>query len=457
MSLRRYPSYEDSGVEWLGEVPAHWDVTRLKFIAGVQGGIAKGKDTTGQETVRLPYLRVANVQDGYLDLAEIATIEIPASEIGRYLLKPGDVLMNEGGDFDKLGRGYIWRGEIAPCSHQNHVFAVRPHCVSPEWLNAITGSAYAQFYFKTRSKQSTNLASISSTNLMELSVILPPAKEQEAILLFLDRETAKIDALMAEQQRLIKLLVEKRQAVISHAVTKGLNPAAPMKDSAVAWLGDVPAHWNIKRLCVVSEMIQTGPFGSQLHSEDYVEDETPVINPSNIRDGQIIPDLACTVGPLIAERLNHHRLKEGDIVFARRGEMGRCARVSAKEVGWLCGTGSITVRLDSSTISEFVSMYLGTPYVRELLRLESVGSTMDNLNTSILSRIPIPVPPVGEQAKIATFLDLQTGKLEALTTEAQTAIALLQERRISVISAAVTGRIDVRNLATTGREKEAAA
>ena len=136
----------------------------------------KRQGSSWAEQVRLPYLRVANVQDGYLDLAEIATIEIAVTEVGRYLLQPGDVLMNEGGDFDKLGRGYIWRGEIAPCSHQNHVFAVRPRRVSPEWLNAIPGSAYAQFYFKTRSKQSTNLASISSTNLMELPVILPPAK-----------------------------------------------------------------------------------------------------------------------------------------------------------------------------------------------------------------------------------------------------------------------------------------
>jgi type I restriction enzyme S subunit len=291
--------------------------------------------------------------------------------------------------------------------------------------------------------------------LIDLPVI--PLSEQASIAAFLDHETAKIDELIAEQQRLIGLLNEKRRAVISHSVTKGLNPAAPMKDSEVEWLGDVPVHWNIKPLRALSDLIQTGPFGSQLHSEDYVEGETPVINPSNIRDGQIIPDLACTVGSAIAERLNQHRLKEGDIVFARRGEMGRCARVSAKEAGWLCGTGSITVRLDGSTISEFVSIYLGTRYVRELLRLESVGATMDNLNTSILSRIPVPVPPLDEQATIAAFLELQTHKFETLTTEACTAVALLQERRAALVSAAVTGKIDVRGLPMPPREKAAAA
>ena len=155
-----------SGVEWLGDVPAHWEVSRLKFVAHVQTGVAKGKDNTGKAIVDVPYLRVANVQDGYLDLEDVSTIEIPFTDLPRYELRAGDVLMNEGGDFDKLGRGHIWDGSIQPCIHQNHVFAGRPFGISPEWLNAVTGSAYAQFYFMSRSKQSTNLASISSTNIM---------------------------------------------------------------------------------------------------------------------------------------------------------------------------------------------------------------------------------------------------------------------------------------------------
>jgi type I restriction enzyme S subunit len=174
--------------------------------------------------------------------------------------------MNEGGDFDKLGRGCIWRGQIAPCAHQNHVFAVRPRRVSAEWLNAITGSAYAQFYFKTRSKQSTNLASISSTNLMELPVILPPLKEQEAILLFLERETAKIDALTAGQQRLVDLLSEKRQAVICHAVTKEMDPSVLMKDSGIQWLGKVPEHWAVAPIRRFAKL-ESGHTPSRSHPE----------------------------------------------------------------------------------------------------------------------------------------------------------------------------------------------
>jgi type I restriction enzyme S subunit len=208
-----------SGVESIGEVPEHWKVVSLKRIATVQTGIAKGKDYLGQATVQVPYLRVANVQDGFLDLDDVTLIEIPAGDVDRYRLQPGDVLMNEGGDFDKLGRGHIWEGQIDPCIHQNHVFAVRPKLVGAKWLNAITGSDYAQFYFMTRSKQSTNLASISSTNLMELPVVVPPSAEQTVILAFVTKSISDFDSLVAEAQRGIDLLQERRTALISAAVT----------------------------------------------------------------------------------------------------------------------------------------------------------------------------------------------------------------------------------------------
>ena len=215
-----------SGVAWLGEVPAHWGVVRLKHVAEVQTGIAKGKDNAGKETIAVPYLRVANVQDGYLALADIAMIEIEPEQLNRYRLQSGDVLMNEGGDFDKLGRGAIWRGEVADCIHQNHVFAVRSHGVSSEWLNCIAGSTYAQFYFMGRSKQSTNLASISSTNIMELPVVVPPETEQSMVLRFINSELLKLDGLRKEVEHAIDLLRERRAALISAAVTGEIDVRA---------------------------------------------------------------------------------------------------------------------------------------------------------------------------------------------------------------------------------------
>ncbi|MFT3758849.1 restriction endonuclease subunit S [Thauera sp.] len=210
---------KDSGVAWLGEVPEHWGVTRLKFVANVQTGIAKGKDVAGKETITVPYLRVANVQDGFLALNDVATLDIEPDQLNRYRLLPGDVLMNEGGDFDKLGRGAIWHGEITDCIHQNHVFAVRPYAVHSEWLNQITSADYAQFYFMGRSKQSTNLASISSSNIMELPVLFPPDEEQTLILRFLHAEMEKLDSLRKEALCAVDLLRERRSALITAAVT----------------------------------------------------------------------------------------------------------------------------------------------------------------------------------------------------------------------------------------------
>lgn len=224
--LNPHAPMKPSGVEWLGEVPAHWKVIALKRIADVQTGVPKGKDHGSRPTVSVPYLRVANVQDGYLDLETIAMMDIPPEDLQRYALQPGDVLMNEGGDFDKLGRGHVWDGQIEPCITQNHVFAVRPRKVASAWLNAITGSDFAQFYFMTRSKQSTNLASISSTNLMELPVVLPPEVEQIAILTFIANQTTKFNTLITETQHAITLLQERRTALISAAVTGQIDVRA---------------------------------------------------------------------------------------------------------------------------------------------------------------------------------------------------------------------------------------
>ncbi len=208
-----------SGVKWLGEVPAHWEVRPLKGVADIQTGVAKGRNLEGRKTVAVSYLRVANVQDGYLDLDDVATIEILESEVERYRLKYGDVLMNEGGDNDKLGRGHIWHGEVEPCIHQNHVFAVRAHGFESEWLTTITGSDYAKSFFEQRAKQTTNLASISARNLSLLPVVLPPETERHAIMEWIRAEGARIGLLVESTVASTALLRERRAALITAAVT----------------------------------------------------------------------------------------------------------------------------------------------------------------------------------------------------------------------------------------------
>lgn len=209
---------KSSGHEWLGDIPAHWGMQRLKQLAEVRGGLTLGKQYSG-ELLGYPYLRVANVQDGYLKLDDVLTIEVPASEAASNLLAYGDVLMNEGGDIDKLGRGCVWRDEIAPCLHQNHVFAVRPHSVDSDWLALWTSTLQAKRYFESRAKRSTNLASISGSNIKELPVPLPPVAEQLAIQQFLADRHSHLEAVRKELRDSSRLLSERRAALITAAVT----------------------------------------------------------------------------------------------------------------------------------------------------------------------------------------------------------------------------------------------
>jgi len=216
--LDPYAPLKQSGLEWLGEIPAHWSVQRLKQLAEVRGGLTLGKQYSG-ELQEYPYLRVANVQDGYLKLDDILTVEVPASEVASNLLAYGDVLMNEGGDIDKLGRGCVWRDEIKPCLHQNHVFAVRPHSIDSDWLALWTSTLEAKRYFESRAKRSTNLASISGSNIKELPVPLPPADEQRAIQKFLSSRQSRFESIRSELQDSLCLLAERRAALITAAVT----------------------------------------------------------------------------------------------------------------------------------------------------------------------------------------------------------------------------------------------
>lgn len=177
-----------------GSVPLHWEIMPLDRCSTVQTGVAKGRRLTGTDIINVPYLRVANVQDGYLNLNEMKYIDIRRSELDRFLLHKGDIVLTEGGDFDKLGRGFIWQGEIPSCVHQNHIFAVRANSkiISPEFLSYMVQSGYAKAYFLSVAHKTTNLACINTTKLKALPVLIPPRAEQERITSMLDRVDDRI-------------------------------------------------------------------------------------------------------------------------------------------------------------------------------------------------------------------------------------------------------------------------
>jgi len=221
-----------TGDVWLPQIPQGWILKRLKHIGQVRSGLAKGKKhEDGTVTLELPYLRVANVQDGHLDLTDVATLEVAANDVDRYSLAVGDVLMNEGGDYDKLGRGAVWEGQISPCLHQNHVFAVRLDDVAwAPWVSALTRTAYAKFYFMNNSKQSTNLASISQSNVKEWPVVLPPEDARDQLLQKLTTEIGRADELIKHVELELQTLSELRSATITDAVLGRIDVRAHMKN-----------------------------------------------------------------------------------------------------------------------------------------------------------------------------------------------------------------------------------
>ncbi len=215
---------KDSGIPWIGEIPKHWKFKRLKFIADIQSGVTKGRDLEGRDIIEISYLRVANVQDGYLDLTNIAIIAIDVKEEKRYLLQKGDVLMTEGGDNDKLGRGAVWEGQVDRCIHQNHVFAVRPSkSANSYWISLVIQSSYLKHFFLTRAKQTTNLASISSSNLKEAPLPFPPLYEQELIINIVSQELDKLQKIRSTNNVQIQKIQEYRQSIITAAVTGKIN------------------------------------------------------------------------------------------------------------------------------------------------------------------------------------------------------------------------------------------
>jgi type I restriction enzyme S subunit len=269
MSFPKYPRYKDSGVEWLGEVPEHWTVIVLKRAYEVTLGKMLQPERRGVDDELLPYLRAANIKWDGVDAMDVKTMWFSPRESADLALLSGDLLVSEGGD---VGRSCVYIGDGEAYRFQNSVNRVRPRgSNSTRFLYYWIATIKAKGFVDVLCNKST-IAHFTAEKVAAVPVPLPPNEEQAAIAAFLDRETTTIDLLMITQQHLIELLKEKRQAVISHAVTRGLDPYAPMKPSGVEWLGDVPAHWTVLPIRRVAVRVQTGRTPSSSLPGSDVED-----------------------------------------------------------------------------------------------------------------------------------------------------------------------------------------
>ncbi len=446
MSFPRYLTYKDSGVKWLGEVPGHWRVEPFKHQIDRNDGGVWGDDPDGiDDTIVLR--STEQTSDGRWQIDDPAPRKLTEAEINGSLLVEGDLLLTKSsGSSLHIGKTTLVTAEIAAmrCCYSNFMQRIRMRpSFLPKLAWHVMNNDLARLQFDLLSNSSTGLANLNATMIGQILVPVPPLPEQTQIAAFLDRETAKIDALVAEQRRLMDLLKEKRQAVISHAVTRGLNPDVLMKASGVEWLGDVPGHWEVKRLKHISPFITVGIV---VNPSTFVSDDGyPFIYGGDIREGVIDWANARRITGESSDVNSKTRLRAGDLLTVRVGAPGITAVVPVECEGGNCA--SVMLVRNGHFNSHWLCFAMNTRSVRFQVEVVQYGAAQEQFNISHAINFWIPTPPQSEQDEIAVFLAAEAAKFDTLTTEAQRAIDLLQERRTALISAAVTGQIDVRDAA----------
>ncbi|WP_068327888.1 restriction endonuclease subunit S [Janibacter terrae] len=383
----------------------------------------------GEQAVRLcnytDVYKNASIAEGMDFMQATASRE----QIDKFRLAVGDTLLTKDSETaDDIGVPAFVEYEAADLVCGYHLSIVRPDAfvADPKFLYWALAAQPTLGQWAVLASGVTRVG-IKSGDLARVALALPPLGEQRAIAQYLDRETARIDTLIEEQQRLIEMLRERRVAAVERSIAM-LDWTVPFKS--------------------VATLIQTGPFGSQLKSDEYEDGGTPIINPSHMVAGEIVPDPRVAVSAPKAQELGRHALMGGDLICARRGDLGRCAVVDESSAGYLCGTGSALVRVDPDRIdAPFAALVFSSRRNRDALALASVGSTMDNLNSDIIGALRIPLPTLAEQRELVATVNEQTTKIDELIAETERFIELSRERRAALITAAVTGQIDVREVA----------
>lgn len=423
----KYPAYKDSGVEWLGLVPEHWVVTRLGRVTEIESGYPFPAEQFVDDGI--PVVRMSDLKEGQVSLDSIKRVEARFVPV-KAMAKADDLLIGLSGSISNFAQ--VSASDL-PLAVNQRVGIIR----ADDSIEATIAKYFViskSFICQIESAvPETTILNISMEQVRSCALAWPPRFEQTQIARFLDHETARIDALIEEQQRLIELLKEKRQAVISHAVTKGLDPTVPMKDSGVEWLGEVPAHWIVRKVSIDFQASK-GPRGALLTKEYCHENpgEYPVYS-GQTENGGVLGEIADYDFDLGAE---------GAILSTT---------VGAKAMSVMHVSGRISLSQNCMIIRPLSSDVKVGFYFYHLQPLFSLERRMipDHMQPSFrmedLYSFRVAVPPVGEQNQIADYLDSTVSRFDELIGEGVNGINLLLERRSALISAAVTGKIDVRN------------
>lgn len=450
MSLPRYPEYRDSGTQWIGEIPAHWSVLKVKAFTDFCGGGTPSRDNLAYWNGDVPWVSPKDMKSERIMGAEECITSEGLLNSSSSMVDAGRLLM--------VVRSGILKHTIpvaindVPVALNQDMKALRFSerlATSDFFLRWVQGLNDALLL--AWAKQGATVESIEHTYLAETPVPLPTLAEQHAIATFLGRETAKIDALIAEQEMLLALLSEKRQATISHAVTRGLDPNAPMKDCGIAWLGEVPAHWDVVMLRRLVLRFEQG-WSPECEGRLAENEEWGVLKAGCVNGGLFRPD-EHKVLPALLEPRPALEVRHGDVLMSRASGspqlIGSVACVESPPARLMLSDKVFRLQLTPVVTHKFFALAMRSVSIRAQIE-QAIGGAEGLANNLPQARIKdfwFALPPRLEQREIEQHVGQVLSYFDALERQAKQSINLLNERRSALIAAAVTGKIDVRQVA----------
>lgn len=446
---QKYAEYKDSGIDWLGSIPENWHLNKLRYLFDFNKGLTITKENLEDEGIPCVSYGEVHSKFGF----EVDPLKHDLKCVNESYLKTSDNALLSKGDFifADTSEDLKGSGNFTHLVNNELVFAGY-HTIIAKPKDATSSRFYAYLFDSKEFRSQIQLAvkgvkvfSITQAILRASDIWLPSKSEQTQIANFLDHETAKIDSLIEKQQKLIELLKEKRQAVISHAVTKGLNPDVPMKDSGVEWLGQVPEHWDVATLkYLVTAPIIDGPHVSPIKYDEGV----PFISAEAISGGKI--DFNKKWGFISKE---DHKLyskryvpKFGDLLIVKLGATtGSVAMVETHDE-FNIWVPLATVRVSQKRLeSKFMYYLFQSLQIKDAIQQSWTFGTQQTLGLGTISNFRIPIPTLDESHQIVKYLDEKLSKYEDIIKLSENSLNLLKERRTALISSAVTGKIDVRS------------
>lgn len=436
---KSYPEYKDSSVDWLHDIPAHWKTIPV-------GRCYRRIKRTGFETEEL--LSVYRDHGVVLKSSRDDNNNKPSDDLSPYQLVCEDNLV--------MNKMKAWQGSIAISEFRGIVspayFVYEPmksanSLLFPKYVHYLLRHPIYITQYMSRSKGiRVNQWDLDPEEFQRIELLLPQKDEQRKIINFLDNETAKIDTLIAKQEKLIELLKEKRQAVISHAVTKGLNPDAPMKDSGVEWLGEVPEHWSVVRVKNLAKLISKGTTPSTIGG-GFIDEGIRFLKGENIGKSLFVnPTPAFYISEEVDAQLSRSRLQENDVLVIIAGATTGKASILTKELLPANTNQAVSfIRPKKAIYSKLITLWLSTEFAQRIIWMGAVQAAQPNLSMENLGNLPIVLPNEDEITPLLNEIDRKIKQFDALTERANSAIELMKERKTSLISAAVTGKIDVRD------------